>query len=159
MAETPPEDKAAALRRHHALNPRPQAVGDSAFTSGNAFFDPRDLVQVKYEMLRRVNEDGEPVTQAAADFGFSRPSFYQAQAVFESEGLPGLVPQRPGPKRAHKLSEEVVDRLEQALQAEPALNSAQLAQRLEEELGLRVHRRSVERALSRRLKKGAQRRP
>ena len=96
----PPEDKAVALRRHHALNPRPQAVGDSAFTSGNAFFDPRDLVQVKYEMLRRVKEDGEPVTQAAADFGFSRPSFYQAQAVFESEGLPGLVPQRPGPKRA-----------------------------------------------------------
>ena len=159
LAETPREDKAMALRRHHALNPRPQAVGDSAFTSGNAFFDSRDLVQVKYEMLRRVNEDGEPVTQAAADFGFSRPSFYQAQAVFEAEGLPGLLPQRPGPKRAHKLSEEVVDRLEQALKTDPSLNSAQLAQQLEEERGLRVHRRSVERALSRRLKRGAQRRP
>jgi transposase len=158
LAETPLEAKASALRRHHALNPRPQAVGDSAFTSSNTFFDARDLVQVKYEMLRRVNEDGQPVTQAAADFGFSRPSFYQAQAVFEAEGLPGLVPQRPGPKRAHKLSEEVVDRLEQALKTDPSLNSAQLAQQLEEELGLRVHRRSVERALSRRLKKGAQRR-
>jgi transposase len=157
LAETPRDEKAAALRNHHALNPRPQAVGDSAFTSGNAFFDPRDLVQVKYEMLRRVSEDGEPVTQAAAEFGFSRPSFYQAQAVFESEGLPGLVPQRPGPKRAHKLANEVVDRLEQALLAEPSLNSAQLAQQLEDELGLRVHRRSVERALGRR-KKGAQRR-
>src|SRR5437660_4205030 len=85
--------------------------------------------------------------------------FYQAQAVFEAEGLPGLVPQRPGPKRAHKLSEEVVDRLEQTLKTDPSLNSAQLAQQLEEELGLRVHRRSVERALSRRLKRGAQRRP
>jgi transposase len=73
--------------------------------------------------------------------------------------LPGLVPQRPGPKRAHKLSEEVVDRLERALVAEPSLNSAQLAQRLEDELGLRVHRRSVERALGRRRKKGAQKRP
>jgi transposase len=106
-----------------------------------------------------VWEDGEAVSQAAADFGFSRPSFYQAQAVFEAEGLPGLVPQRPGPKRAHKLSEEVVDRLEEALKADPSLNSAQLAQRLEEDHGLRVHRRSVERALSRRLKRGAQRRP
>ncbi|HEY8953946.1 MAG TPA: helix-turn-helix domain-containing protein [Candidatus Dormibacteraeota bacterium] len=159
MAETPRDEKAVALRRHHALNPRAQAVSDSAFTFGNDFFDARDLVQVKYEMLRRVNEDGEPVTQAAADFGFSRPSFYQAQAVFEAEGLPGLLPQRPGPKRAHKLSEEVVDRLEQALKTDPSLNSAQLAQQLEEELGLRVHRRSVERALSRRLKRGAQRRP
>jgi transposase len=159
VAETPRQDKASALRRQHALNPRPQAVGDSAFTSGNTFFDSRDLVQVKYEMLRRVRENGEAVSQAAADFGFSRPSFYQAQAVFEAEGLPGLVPQRPGPKRAHKLSEEVVDRLEDALKADPTLNSAQLAQRLEADHGLRVHRRSVERALSRRLKRGAQRRP
>ena len=146
-----------ALSAQGAIHPHPDAVIDPLFRD-SAFFDPNDLVQVKYEMLRRVKEDGEPVTQAAADFGFSRPSFYQAQAVFESEGLPGLVPQRPGPKRAHKLSEEAVDRLEQALQAEPALNSAQLAQGLQEELGLRVHRRSVERALSRRLKRGAQRR-
>ncbi len=159
MAETPREDKASALRRHHALNPRPQAVGDAAFTSGNPFFDARDLIQVKYEMLRRVREDGQSVSQAVAAFGFSRPSFYQAQAVFAAEGLPGLVPQRPGPKRAHKLSEEVVDRLEAALDANPALTSAQLAQRLEAELGLQVHRRSVERALSRRQKKGAHRRP
>ena len=159
LAETPRDEKAAALRRQHALNPRAQTVSDSAFTSGNVFFDARDLVQVKYELLRRVSEDGQPVTQAAADFGFSRPSFYQAQAVFEAEGLPGLVPQRPGPKRAHKLSEEVVDRLEHSLKTDPSLNSAQLAQHLEEELGLRVHRRSVERALSRRLKRGAQRRP
>ncbi len=159
MAEAPREDKESALRRHHALNPRPQAVGDAAFTSGNAFFDSRDLVQVKYEMLRRVREDGQAVSRAADDFGFSRPSFYEAQAVFEAAGLPGLVPQRPGPKRAHKLSEEVVDRLEEALDADPSLNSAQLAQLLEEKLGLRVHRRSVERALSRRQKKGGQRRP
>ncbi len=134
-------------------------MGDAAFTSGNPFFDARDLIQVKYEMLRRVREDGQSVSQAVAAFGFSRPSFYQAQAVFAAEGLPGLVPQRPGPKRAHKLSEEVVDRLEAALEANPALTSAQLAQRLEAELGLQVHRRSVERALSRRQKKGAHRRP
>ena len=159
MAETPRDEKAVALRRHHALNPRAQAVSDSAFTSGNDFFDPRDLVQVKYEMLRRVREDGQAVSQAATDFGFSRPAFYQAQAVFDTEGLPGLLPQRPGPKRAHKLSEEVVDRLEAALKADPSLNSAQLAQRLEEDRGLRVHWRSVERALTRRLKKGAQKRP
>ena len=89
---------------------------------------------------------------------FSRPSFYQTEAVFDAEGLPGLVPQRPGPKRAHKLSDEVVDRLERVLEAEPALNSAQLAQRLEDELGLRVHRRSIERALSRRTKTRATRR-
>ncbi len=136
LAETQRNDRASTLRRRCALNPRPRTVSDSAFTSGNAFFDPRDLIQVKYEMLRRVRQDGEPISQAAADFGFSRPSFYQAQTAFDSGGLVGLLPQRSGPKRAHKLSEAVVDGLEQALEADPSLNSAELAQRLWEELGL-----------------------
>jgi transposase len=159
VAAAPWEDKESALRRHHALNPRPRVVRDLAFTSGNPFFDPRDLVQVKYEMLRRVRQEGETVSQAAASFGFSRPSFYETQAIFEAAGLPGLLPQRPGPKRAHKLSEEVVDRLEGSLAADPSLNAPRLAALLEAELGLRVHPRSVERALVRRRKKGPQPRP
>jgi transposase len=158
LAAAPRQDKESALRRHHALNPRPLAVRDPAFTADNPFFDPRDLVQVKYEMLRRVRQEGGTATQAATAFGFSRPSFYEAQAVFEAAGLPGLIPQRPGPKRAHKLSEEVVDRLEEALAADSSLNSARLVALLEEELGLRVHPRSVERALARR-KRGRQLKP
>lgn len=152
-------EKRAALRRHHALNPHPQAVRDPAFTQGSPFFDPEDLVQVKYEMLRRVREEGERVTQASAAFGLSRPSFYAAQAAFREAGLPGLVPQRPGPRRAHKLSGPVLDLLEQALAAEPALTSAALAGLLAERLALRVHPRSVERALARRAKKGAPQAP
>ncbi len=160
MAATPPhEDRESALRRHHALNPRPEAVQDAAFTSDNPFFDPHDVVQVKYEMLRRVRQEGEVVTKAAADFGFSRPSFYEAQSAFEETGLPGLLPQRPGPKRAHKLSEDVVDHLEDAIKADPSMNSAQLAQLLQGQLGLRVHPRSIERALDRRQKRGGQSRP
>ncbi|MBI2764933.1 MAG: helix-turn-helix domain containing protein [Chloroflexi bacterium] len=149
------EDKSVSLRRYHALNPRAQAVTDPAFSTDNPFFDARDLVQVKYEMLRRVRQDGQSVSETAAAFGFSRPSFYQAQALFERAGLPGLVPQRPGPRHAHKLSEEVVDVLEQALARESTLSSAQLSRLVEEHFGLRVHRRSVERALARR-KKGLQ---
>jgi transposase len=147
-------DKTSALRRHHALNPHPGEVADPAFTGDNPFFDAQDLVQVKYEMLRRVREDGQAVSQASATFGFSRPSFYEAQAAFSQSGLPGLVPQRPGPKRAHKLSEPVLDALEAARAAEPSLNSAALARIVAERFGLRVHPRSVERALQRRGKGG-----
>ena len=147
-------DKASALRRHHALTPRPERVADPAFNGDNAFFDPQDLVQVKYEMLRRVREEGQAVSQASATFGFSRPSFYEAQAAFSQSGLPGLVPQRPGPKRAHKLSEPVLDVLEAARAAQPSLNSAALARIVAERFGLRVHPRSVERALQRRGKGG-----
>ncbi len=148
------EDKNAALRRHHALNPRPQAVTDPAFSSDNPFFDAQDLVQVKYEMLRRVREDGEPVSGTALDFGFSRPSFYEARAQFEAGGLPGLLPQRPGPKRAHKLSAEIVEQLLAVHANDPTMTVPGLLAWLQERHGLRVHRRTLERALGRRQKRG-----
>lgn len=148
------ESKTSVLRRHHALNARPQAVTDPAFTSGNPFFDRNDLVQVKYEMLRRVRAEKESVTRAAASFGFSRPSYYETQAGFQTAGLPGLVPQRPGPRRAHKLSEEVVGFLVRSLAEDSALTSADLAQLVQDRFGVRVHPRSVERALARRKKGG-----
>ena len=153
-ANPPKDDKPAALRARHALNPRPATVTDPDFLAGAPFFDAQDLVQVKYEMLRRVEREGRPVTEAAPAFGFSRPSFYQAKAAFDAGGLPGLLPQKPGPRRAHKLTEEVMDFLEQTLQTEPALTATELARRLQSRFALSVHPRSIERGLARREKKG-----
>lgn len=145
--------KRNALAKHGALNPRPQNVTDELFQSGE-FFDSRDLVQVKYEMLRRMRVDGHAVTQAAAAFGFSRPPFYQAQAAFEHGGLPGLVPQRPGPRQAHKLSEAVMQFIEQQRMEDRRLPAAALADLIQKRFGLSVHPRSIEWALARRGKKG-----
>lgn len=147
--------KVSALRLQRALNPRPDRVRDSAFVGDNPFFDVNDLVQVKYEMLRRVREDGQRVSEASASFGFSRPSFYEVQAAFEKSGLVGLVPRRPGPRRAHKLSAAVLDVLEAALSEQPRLSSTDLAHLVEARFELSVHPRSVERALRRRQKGGA----
>ena len=109
MAERRIEDpKVKALREARSLNPRPEAVIDEAFST-EEFFDPRDLVQVKYEMVRRVRVEGAAGGRAPANFGFSRPSWYAAADALDSGGLPGLVPARPGPRRAHKLTEEIVD--------------------------------------------------
>jgi transposase len=144
-----PDAKEQALREHGSLNPRPHLVTDPLF-GDEEFCDARDLVQVKYEMLRRVRVDGRSVTESAAAFGFSRPSFYQAQSAFEEGGLGGLLPQKPGPRRAHKLRHEVVDFIADALTSEPTLSSLELAARVESTFGLRVHARSVERALARR---------
>src|ERR1039457_7294079 len=80
-------DKDAKLRTLHqqgTLNPRPKEVRDELCRQDD-FFDPRDLVQVKYEMLRRVQSEGKSVTDAAANFGFSRPSFYKALSAFEQD--------------------------------------------------------------------------
>lgn len=144
----PAEDpKAAALRVQRCLNPHPEQVRDEAFLA-EEFFDARDVVQVKYEMVRRVTVEGVSVTAAAAAFGYSRPSFYQAASVLQACGLEGLVPARPGPRRGHKLTEEILAWAEDRLAADPALRPALLVEAIEETFGVRVHPRSVERALA-----------
>ncbi len=148
------QDKIAALREQRTLNPRPEKVTDPAF-SEDGFFDPLDLVQVKYEMLRRVQREAQTVTKACAAFGFSRPSFYEAAGAFEREGLAGLVPSKPGPQGPHKLTDEVMDFVEEELQGQ-RLSAQDLAGRVEKRFALSVHPRSIERAIQRRKKKRRQ---
>src|SRR5215469_8633345 len=45
------------LTEQGTAHPRPEAVTDPLFYD-SAFFDPNDLVQVKYEMLRSVQVEG-----------------------------------------------------------------------------------------------------
>jgi transposase len=142
------DPKVEALRAARSLNPRPEAVTDEAFADSE-FLDARDLVQVKYEMVRRARLDGSTVSGAAAAFGFSRPSFYEAAAALDAGGLPALVPARPGPRRAHKLTPEVVAFVEELLTADASRRPADLVAAIAERFDIRVHPRSVERALAR----------
>jgi len=139
--------KLDALRQQGTLNPRPRDVKHPLF-QGSEFFDPRDLVQVKYEMLREVAVEDSSVSQSATAFGFSRPSFYQAQAAFQREGLSGLIPRKRGPHGAHKLTPEVMAFVDATLETNPSSGIEELAQQIEERFGLRVHPRSIERRLS-----------
>jgi transposase len=146
------DPKLEALRQQGTLNPRPGEVTDELFVEGS-FFDSRDLVQVKYEMLRRVQAEGKSVSDAATAFGFSRPSFYQAQSAFGQDGLAGLVPHKRGPKQAHKLTEEVLAILREARLRDPSVRPGELARLIQQRIGTTVHPRSIERALSRHQKK------
>ena len=140
------DEKTRALRASGALNANPTTVTDPAFR-GHPFFDPRDLVQVKYEMLRRVHVDGHSITQTVANFGFSRPVFYAAQAAHARGGLPALVPQRPGPRRRHKVRPEILSFLRQVRLDEPTARLGELAERVQARFGVRLHPRTIERVL------------
>jgi transposase len=144
--------KLDALRQIGTRRPHPQLVTDPLFQS-HPFFDARDLMQVKYEMLRQVEVDGAPVSAAATAFGLSRPSFYQAQSAFQQGGLAGLAPQKRGPRRAHKLSAPVLEFLGQLRLEQPAVRYEELAERVRERFGLVVNPRSIERRLQRGQKK------
>jgi transposase len=144
--------KLRTLQQQGTLNPRPKSVRDELFVHDH-FFDARDLVQVKYEMLRRVRTDGQSVTDAAANFGFSRPSFYQAQSAFEQGGVAGLVPHKRGPKQAHKLTDEILTFIGEVRERESSIRLPDLVKRIQERFGIKVHPRSIERSLLRHQKK------
>jgi len=144
--------KSETLQQQRCLNPRPEKVTSELFQKSD-FFDPRDLLQVKYEMLRGVRVDQQPIRQAALQFGFSRPSVYKALATFDRTGLLGLVRTKPGPRRAHKLSESAVKFIEEQKREDGSVTLGELVDRIKKQFGLVVHIRSIQRALKRKEKK------
>jgi len=146
------DPKAAALRDQGVLHPHPEAVKDEAFRS-HEFFDARDLVQVRYEMLRRHRVDGRPITEVADTFGVSRQAFYKTGAAFKTQGAPGLLPRRRGPKRAHKCTDEILDFVEQWRSTESAEVRETVVEAVQSRFGVTINPRSIERALVRRKKK------
>jgi transposase len=146
------DTKSEHLKALGALNPHPERVRAAWFqTSG--FFDPRDLVQVKYEMLRQVHVEGLSKAEAAALFGLSRQTFYQVEGAFARDGLAGLLPLQRGPKGAHKLTPEVMTFIEQHLADDGRVHARILAAQIHAQLGLSVHPRTIERALARKKKR------
>jgi len=139
--------KREALARHSALNHQPQAVQDSLFRT-TPFFDPEDLVQVRYEMLRRHQVDKMPISEVVGLFGVTRPTFYKAQKALAEHGLAGLIPQQRGPKTRHKLSAEVLAYVAHLQQERPDITLAQCVDAIGTRFGILVHRRSLERALA-----------
>lgn len=142
--------KEAALRAQHALHPRPESVQDENFQT-HEFFDPRDLVQIRYEMLRRHRVEGKPVTEIAETFGTSRQAFYKSSSAFEAQGVSGMLPKKRGPKRAHKCTDEVLNFVEQWQATADAQESVSEAVR--NRFGITINPRSIERALALRKKK------
>lgn len=157
MARRPPtrtEDaKTAALRAAGTLHPHPEAVRDQAFAAGAEFFDRRDRLQVRYEMLRCHRVDGRPVTEVAAAFGVSRQAFYMAERAFRSEGLAALLPRPRGPKRAHKCTDAILDFVERWRSERGGEVEETAADVVARRFGIAIHPRSLDRALARRKKK------
>src|ERR1039458_5316059 len=133
MTPPPPPDrqqKRQSLRRHGTLNPHPEAVSHPLFHNSD-FFDSDDLMQVKYEMLRQVHIDKGSISESAQAFGFSRPSFYQAQAALQHDGEFGA----------------------EQRSADSSLTPEQLAEAIQRRFRIQVHPRSIQRRLLRQKKR------
>ena len=139
--------KVKALLEEGTLNPSPAKVHDPKFQE-NEFFDPRDLVQVKYEMLRRVSIEKTSVTEATEEYGVSRPTYYQTKASFDKGGLAGLVPRKRGPHGPHKLQGAALAFVQQQLVAGEPVRARELARLVRQKFDLAIHPRTIERSVA-----------
>lgn len=139
--------KLEALRKEGTLNLTPDEVHDPKFQK-NEFFDPHDIVQVKYEMLRRVSVENASVTAATEEYGVSRPTYYQTKASFDKGGVAGLVPQKRGPRGPHKLRGQALAFVQQQLVAGEPVRARELAKLIRQKFDLNIHPRTIERAVA-----------
>jgi transposase len=152
VTTNPRSTKRQALEATGTFNPRFAAVRHALFQP-DGFFDPQDMLQLKYEALRALEKDGYPIAQAASEFGLSRPTIYQAQSQLKTEGLEGLLPRKRGPRSPHKLSAEVIAYLGELRTAEPQLSAGELTARIRQRFELKLHPRTIEKALQRQSQK------
>lgn len=138
--------KTDALIEEGTFNPAPNKVRDPKFRTGE-FFDPRDVVQVKYELLRRVSIDKVSVTEASGEYGVSRPTYYQAKADFNMAGIAGLVPAKPGPRGPSKIDDDVLAFLRARVVMGEPLRARKLAKLVSDKLDIELHPRTIERVL------------
>ncbi len=150
---TNPQSKQKALLAAGTFNPRADQVRHALFQHSD-FFDTHDLLQLKYETLRALEADGYSIAQAAREFGLSRPTIYQAQDQFLLQGLEGLLPHKRGPHQPHKLTAQVRLYLQELMDVEPSLPAEELARRVRQRFDLKLHPRTVQKALHPKAKRG-----
>ncbi len=139
--------KTELLAEDGTLNPAPEKIRDPKFQE-SGFFDPRDAVQARYEMLRRVCVGKASVAAVSDEYGVSRPTYYQAKADFDEAGIAGLAPRKRGPQGPHKIQSDVLTFLRAQISPGQPIRARELAKALRRELGLDVHPRTIERAVS-----------
>lgn len=145
--------KDGVLQANRTFNPRSARVRHALFQQPG-FFDPADLIQLKYEALRSLQTDGYSISRAAEEFGLSRPTIYQAQAQLEQNGIEGLLPHKRGPRKPRKLIAPVLEFVQETLAADPEVGSGALAEQLRKRFGAVVHPRTLEKALKFKAKRG-----
>jgi transposase len=141
-------DKALFLAAQKALHLHPERIRDNLFQHGR-FFDPNDLVQVRYEMLRRHLVERQSVTEVTQAFGISRQTFYMLLWMFQEGGLCGLLPRKRGPFGAHKCNAAILAFAAARLEECPRRSIPDLVAEIAEKFGVRIHPRTLERRLSR----------
>lgn len=144
--------KRQRLRQQGTLNARSERVLADLFRD-SSFYDPDDLLQVRYEAVRAARQGRSSRAETARDHGLSRHTLHRLERRFVEQGLAGLVPRKRGPRGSHKISDEILRFVDEQRASRGRLGATVLVREIEERFGVSIHRVSLDQALARRTKK------
>lgn len=144
--ESMSNSKVRFLKQEGLINPKPERVEHFLFESID-FFDPLDLPQVRYEMLRLARGEGVSVARACRLFGFSREYFYQLERSFLQQGFRSVLGSPKGRRPLIALNQEIVNFVAQRRLAQPKLSGEDLRKEILAIYKVTCSRRTVERIM------------
>jgi len=138
------ESKKIFLEQEGLLNAKPERVSHPLFETLD-FFDPFDLPQVRYEMIRSARVEKLPVAGACKLFGFSREYFYKLERDFMARGYVALLGSTMGRRPILALNQEIVNFIVHRKMEQTGLSGERLRQEIQELYKVDCSRRTVER--------------
>ena len=138
------EPKKAFLEKEGLLNAKPERVSHPLFETLD-FFDPFDLPQVRYEMIRSARVEKLPVAEACKLFGFSREYFYKLERAFMARGYVSLLGSTMGRRPIIALNQEIVNFIAHRKMEKAGLSGEKLRQEIQKLYKVDCSRRTVER--------------
>ena len=140
-------DKEERLKSTHTFNPNYDKINDPTFASSDVL-DTRDLLQVRYEMVRSVRIDKDSPKDVASRFGVSEATLRRHIRDLRDGGMIALVPDIRGPKGQHSLNDEEIQYIESYLVKHPDASGGQVHSALVQEKQSEVSKRTIERYLA-----------
>ncbi len=134
------------LEKEGLLNQKPERIVTLRFAD-NDFFDPLDLPQVRYEMLRSARIEKIPVAQTCKAYGFSREYFYKLERNFKAHGLVALLGSPKGRRPLIAINQEVVNFIVHRKIDNPKLSGDDLRKEILQLYKIDCSRRTVERVI------------
>ncbi len=141
-------EKYEFLEKEGLLNQKPERISPSVFAE-NDFFDPLDITQVRYEMLRSARIGKTSVAKACKLFGFSREYFYRLERNFMAHGLVSLLGSPKGRRPLIAVNQEVVNFIVHRRIDNPKLSGDDLRNDILRLYKINCSRRTVERVIER----------
>ncbi len=138
------ETKKKFLEQEGLLNPKPERVSHPLFESLD-FFDPLDLPQIRYEMIRAGRVENISVADACKLFGFSREYFYKLERAFMARGYVALLGSTMGRRPIIALNQEVANFIVHRKIEEPKVSGESLRLEIRQNYNVDCSRRTVER--------------